>query len=161
MVRRTLWSVVVCIYATPLGACALKYVEPVGNDSAQLQIDSNAPLALNFYRDATACTDTLQVPRTPAMTYRIPGNKEFALRFFYFQGNYISWTACDENIISFNAEAGHYYVLHYSRENGACHWALMENSGGREVPVHSWKRERDPTVTSMGGEGTWCKPRAR
>jgi hypothetical protein len=147
-----------CLIA--LAACGLQYAEPTDDQTAELSISSNAPLVLNFYRDATRCTDVLQVRQPTTGPIKIPANREFALRFFYIAGTSQSWIACDENIVSFNPERGGQYVLHYALDHSACRWAITEKSGERETPIHVWKRERDPNLTSMGGEGAWCKARA-
>jgi len=145
-----------------MAACALQYAGPGDDQTAELVVSTNAPLVLNFYRNATRCTDRLQVHPPPAIgqtPYRIPANGEFAFRFFYIAGSLYAWTACDENIVSFNPDKGRQYVLHYSLDKGICRWVLTERNGEHESPVKIWKREGDPNLTSMGGEGTWCKAR--
>jgi len=154
-----------CAFAASLAACALRalqYTEPADGDSAELVILTDAPTSTLFYRDAALCTDALQVrqpvPGTPT-SYRIPANREFAMRFMFFEGWYQSWSACDEEIVSFYAEKSKQYRLIYSlnREAGRCNWVITEKGAERDKPVKVWKRERDPSVTSLGGEGTWCK----
>jgi hypothetical protein len=143
-----------------MAACALQYAQPTDDKTAELVISTNAPLAVEFYRDATLCTDMLQVRPPPTIgqtSYRIPADKEFALRFLYYEGGLYSWVACGENIVSFNPEKDQHYVLHYLLEKGVCRWVLTENNGARETAVKVSIRERDPSLTSMGGEGTWCK----
>lgn len=145
-----------------LTACALQYAEPTGDQTAELQVSTNAPLAMLFYRDAAQCTDALQV-RQPAVgqtSYRIPADKEFALRFFYIEGGMTAWVSCQENIVSFHPKPGGVYVLHYELNQGVCGWALNERGASQETPVPVSKRERNLNIASMGGEGAWCKAKS-
>ncbi len=151
-----------CASAAGLAACALQYAAPADDNVAELVITADAPVSVLFYRDATLCTDALQVSQPvpgTSTSYKIPANEEFAMRFMYFQGWYQSWSACDEEIVSFYVDKAKKYRLIYSleRDKGQCRWVITESAGGHETPVKVWKRERDPSITSMGGEGTWCK----
>ena len=148
-----------------LAACALRYAEPQADQaSAELVVLVNTPIVLQFYRDAARCTDALIAEPPPSAggtSYRIPAGKDFAMRFFYIDGVPVygapSWTACKENIVSFHPETAHRYQLRYTVDSGGCRWDVTEAREGQDLPVRVSERERDPTIMSMGGEGTWCK----
>ena len=106
VVRRALRVMFGCAFAAGLTACAidaLEYTEPADDQTAQLLVSTDGPMALLFYRDAARCTDALQVPQPkPGVTaYRIPASREFAFKFAYFTGSDRFWTACPEQILSF------------------------------------------------------------
>ncbi len=153
--------------AAGLTACAvnaLQYAEPPADDAAELLVSTDGPMALLFYGDAARCTDALQVPqpKVGVTAYRIPANREFALKFTYFAGSDRFWTACPEEILSFTPQKAGHYRLRYTRvpDQTECHWTLTENEDGRETLVKAWEREPDPNFTSFAGAGAWCKPKA-
>ena len=152
-----------CVMALGLVACtALSYVEPTDDQTAELDFSTKAPLIAMFYRDAARCTDALQTRGAPVgfTSYKIPANRDFAFYFAYVSGGNPfggSWEACGENILSFHPEKGKRYQLNFWWEQNRCVWALTENLGQDMAKVKFNKRERDPSITSMAGEGTWCK----
>jgi hypothetical protein len=167
VLRRLTRLVLAGLCVAGLTACAihaLQYDEPADDQAAELLVSTDGPMALLFFRDAARCTDALQVPQPkPGSTsYKIPVNREFAFKFFYFGGPYHLWAACPEEILSFYPDRGKQYRLHYTldRDRQDCHWTLTENDGGRETPVKATEREHDPNFTGFAGEGLWCKAKA-
>jgi hypothetical protein len=149
-----------------LAACAidaLKYTEPADDQAAEFVVSTDGPMALAFYREASHCTDALQVPqpKSGSTSYRIPADREFAFEFFYYGGPYHLWEACSEQILSFHPEKGKQYRFHYTldHDRGECRWSLTESDGGRETQVKATEREYDPNFTTLAGEGVWCKPK--
>jgi hypothetical protein len=149
-----------------LAACAidaLKYTAPTDDQAAEFVVSTDGPMALAFYREASRCTDALQVPqpKVGSTSYRIPADREFAFEFFYYGGPYHLWEACSEQILSFHPEKGKQYRFHYAldRDRGECRWSLTENDDGRETQVQATEREYDPNFTTLAGEGLWCKPK--
>jgi hypothetical protein len=162
--RRAHRLAIACACTAGLAACAiqaLQYTEPPDDQAAQLLVTTNGPMALLFFRDGARCTDALQVPQPkPGLTtYKIPADREFAFKFFYFGGPYNLWAACPEQMLSFTPEKAKQYRLRYMLDRGRdeCHWTLTENDGGREIPVKASEREHDANFTSFAGEGLWCK----
>jgi len=165
--KRVIRLVLASACVAGLTACAihaLQYSEPADDQAAELLVSTDGPMALLFFRDAARCTDALQVPQPkPGSTsYKIPANREFAFKFFYFGGPYHLLAACPEEILSFYPDKGKQYRLRYTldRDRQDCHWTLTENDGGRETPVKATEREHDPNFTSFAGEGLWCKAKA-